>query len=125
MHLCVNPHGNLGQQGAASIDDHIAESRFAQWHERLVPFVHASVDNRDHQRPESPLDPPTRTFAAHAVENGNAQSSKLGNMSGFANQEVEQVESVPGDPGIKPAENGKDHARRVLAAEVLGGKRRN
>ena len=123
MHLRIDPHGNLGQQRSESIDDHIAEARLTQRHERLVPFVHAGIGDGDYQRPQGPLDPPARTFSAHAVENGNTKCSEFGDVGKFANQEVDQVESVSGNPGVEPAEKGKDHSRRVFSAEILHGEK--
>jgi hypothetical protein len=122
---CVDPDEDLGKECSCSIDQHIAEGRFAKRYKGLMPFVESRKTYRDDQGNHRPIQLPSGPLRANAMEYGDAKDRELGDVSSLANAEVSDTKHVVTCGRKQPSQNRQNNATGLLGGEVVRGEGRD
>jgi hypothetical protein len=113
------------EEGAGGIEERIPGGGAAGGNKDLMNLIESRIDRCDEPGEESPGPLPGTAILArgtNAMVEEHEKNEILGEMGGFADDVVSEVECVLGDSRKQPADERLDNAGGVIGGEGVGGK---
>jgi len=125
MPFGICPDKSLGKERAKRINGDVARASFPAWYKQLMEFVGAGEGHGNEKGEKGPVKAPATAVAADPVENGHAEDAEFGDMGQLADCEMQQMQPAATDGGEEPSEQREEYSGRLVAREVLRGKKGN
>ncbi len=96
-------------ESSDGVQEHITGACRSSRYERLMPLVSCGVEAHRQQRPNQlPAPGPALVLMSEGAMNEDGEDEILAQMAEFSNQQVYDVELMPGDRWHDPRQNGAD-----------------